>query len=214
MSKKIPTGNKLTFLGRLHRILVSRSRAEKLAMHLAPIFERDSSVLDVGCGYGLVSQNIRNLRPDISLSGIDIIVRDDCLIDAKIFDGSRFPFEEDEVDYVVFIDVLHHTNYPENLLREAARIARKGVVVKDHQAEGFLAWKTLWFLDWAGNRPYDIGLTYNYWSRAQWLEAFEKIGLHEVACTTKLDMYPFPFSLFFNRSLHFIGKLAVPEKVT
>jgi len=68
MSAKIATGNKFGLLGQLHRFLISRGRAEKLTSHLASLFDYGSSVLDVGCGYGLVAQRLIELRPDISLT--------------------------------------------------------------------------------------------------------------------------------------------------
>lgn len=208
MSKNEATGNKFGTLARLHRALVSRGRAGKLADHLSPLLEDGVSLLDVGCGYGLVSRRLRDARPDIAVAGIDIVIRDDCLIEAKPYDGMRFPYDDGSVDYVMFVDVLHHTEAPLKLLREASRVARKGIIVKDHQVEGVFAWKTLWALDWAGNRPYDIGLTYNYWTRRQWTDAFSAIKMEETVCLTRLGMYPMPFSLILDRSLHFISKLA------
>jgi len=202
------TGNKFGLLARLHRRVVSQRRAHRLSAHLAPLVEQGASILDVGCGYGLVASLLQCLRPDIRLSGIDITVRDDCLIPATPYNGSDFPYPDNTFDYVQFIDVLHHTDDPLALMREALRVARKGMIIKDHQVEGFLAWRTLWFLDWAGNRPYDVNLTYNFWTRKQWLDAFRELGIEEAVRLPCLGMYPAPFHFLFDRSLHFIDKLA------
>jgi ubiquinone/menaquinone biosynthesis C-methylase UbiE len=50
----------------------------------------------------------------------------------------------------MFVYVLHHTNDPEVLLREAQRVALKAVVLKDHTRNGLLAYTTLRFMDWVG----------------------------------------------------------------
>jgi hypothetical protein len=76
----------------------------------------------------------------------------------------------------VFIDVLHHTNDPVLLLREAARVARNTIVIKDHTLDGFAAGPTLRFMDRIGNRRYNVALPYNYWPKQQWLSAFEALG--------------------------------------
>lgn len=49
-----------------------------------------------------------------------------------------------------------------------ARVARRGVVIKDHLREGPLAGPTLRLMDWVGNRGHDVRLPYNYLSRRKW----------------------------------------------
>ncbi len=77
----------------------------------------------------------------------------------------------------MFIDVLHHTEDPLKLLREALRVARKGIIIKDHMVKGFLAWPTLRAVDWVGNAPYGVVLPYNYLSEDEWQSAFKTLGL-------------------------------------
>jgi hypothetical protein len=60
-------------------------------------------------------------------------------------------------------DVLHHTTDPMVLLREAARVARRSLIIKDHRTSRIGAAVTLRFMDWVGNRPHHVPLTYNYW---------------------------------------------------
>ena len=37
-------------------------------------------------------------------------------------------------------------------LREAKRVARRAIVIKDHACDGFLAWPTLRAMDWGARR--------------------------------------------------------------
>ena len=66
---------------------------------------------------------------------------------------------------------------PTVLLREAARVARQGVVIKDHTRDGILAGPILRFMDFVGNAHHGVALPYNYWPRRCWIGAFEELGL-------------------------------------
>jgi len=66
---------------------------------------------------------------------------------------------------------------------------------------------TLRFMDWVGNRPHGVVLTYNYQSRRQWAEYFSRCGLAETTWTTRVPLYPLPVSLVAGRGLHFVSLL-------
>jgi SAM-dependent methyltransferase len=122
--------------------------------------------------------------------------------------GTRLPFADNSFDFAMFIDVLHHTEDPLKLLREALRVTRKGVIIKDHIVKGFLAYPILRAMDWVGNAPYGVVLPYNYLSEDEWQSAFKSLSLKFDAKLTELGLYPKPFSFFFDRQLHFISLLS------
>jgi hypothetical protein len=93
------------------------------------------------------------------------------------------------------------------LLREARRVARKSVVIKDHTLDGPLAGPTLRAMDWIGNSRYGVALPYNYWTKRRWLEAFKELGVEIALWTSTLRLYPWPASYLFDRSLHFVARL-------
>ncbi len=97
------------------------------------------------------------------------------------------------------------------LLREAARVARNTIVIKDHTLDGFAAGATLRFMDRIGNRRYNVALPYNYWPKQEWLTAFEALGLTVRTWKSKLDLYPRYLDWFVGRSLHFIAQAALPQ---
>ena len=194
-------------LERIHEGYVSGRRARKLSNHLAKLLPQNSQVLDVGCGDGSLARLILKKRPDISIIGIDILIRSQTQIHVSPFDGETFPFENASFDVVMFVDVLHHTDDPMVLLREAVRVSRGLIVIKDHTADGFLASPTLRFMDRVGNARHGVTLPFNYWTRQRWLEAFQAMGLTIIDWESELEIYPWPASVVFGRSLHFATKL-------
>jgi SAM-dependent methyltransferase len=194
-------------IGVVHRLLVTDRRAHIIAERVAALLPEEATVLDIGCGNGIVSSLVMNLRPDVRISGVDIVVRDECRIEATVFNGCVIPLEADSVDAVLLIDVLHHTEDPNVLLAEAKRVARKAIVLKDHAVKGLLATPTLRFMEWFGNAPYGIVITNNFWTPEMWRDAFRFHGLEAEEFSERIGIYPWPASLLFDRSLHFLGHL-------
>jgi len=94
-------------------------------------------------------------------------------------------------------------------LREAKRVARRAIVLKDHTADGALADLILRFMDWVGNAHHNVILPYNYWSEQRWRTAFAELGLGIEQWQSTLGLYPWPASLVFERGLHFVTRLAI-----
>lgn len=178
-----------------------------LTEHLVRLLPRGASVLDIGCGDGSIDVSIKQARPDVEIKGIDTMVRKTTGIPVTPFDGATIPFTDKSFDVVMFADVLHHTNDPLVLLREAKRVARQVVVLKDHTCDGAFDGYTLRLMDWVGNAPYGVALPYNYWSEQQWRRAFDSLDLKMRTWSGKVGLYPWPASLLFDRSLHFVATL-------
>jgi SAM-dependent methyltransferase len=193
-----------SLVGALHSRFVFGRRTVALANHLASLIPLGSRILDVGCGDGSIDCLITARRPDISIEGIDPLVRPNAHIPVRAFDGTTIPFPDRTFDVVMFVDVLHHTKDPRVLLREAARVGR-AVLIKDHLREGFLANETLRLMDWVGNARYGVPLPYNYWSKSAWIVAFAEFGLRPSTIKFRLNLYPIPLSWFFDRGLHFVA---------
>ena len=135
------------------------------------------------------------------------MVRPGCKIECRPFDGSKLPYPDASFDLCLFVDVLHHTQDPAILLREAVRVTRDFVLLKDHVDENIVDDVTLRFMDWVGNRPHGVVLTYNYQSRKQWAAHFSACGLKEESWKEDVPLYPWPFQLILGRNLHFISLL-------
>jgi SAM-dependent methyltransferase len=192
-----------------HENFVGGRRARILSSQLADLIPRDFSVLDVGCGDGLIAELITQMRPDLSFKGIDVLVRPGTKIPVEPFDGRSIPYANASFDAGMLIDVLHHTENPLGLLEEVVRVCRNLILIKDHLLKGFLAGPTLRFMDRAGNLRHGVSLRYDYWPRQRWLEAFKLLGLKVTSWNQHLGLYPWPARWVFERSLHFLARLDV-----
>jgi len=198
----------LSWISRWHHATVHGRRTRVLAEMLASQIPPGASLLDIGCGDGSIASLIAQHRLDISIQGVEFLVRPECKIACQPFDGVSLPFPDGSFDVCVFVDVLHHTEDVRVLLREAARVTRTFVLIKDHLNDPFLAGTTLRLMDWVGNRPHGVPLPYNYQSRRQWSEHFAACGLDEAYWTTRVPLYPPTLSLVFGRQMHFVAVLS------
>ena len=198
----------MSMVSSLHSRLVLSRRLKVLAGHALDLLPEEGSVLDVGCGNGVISR-LMDARPRLDIHGIDVLMRPECAIPAQIYDGRQFPGDDRSVDVVTFIDVLHHTDDPHSLLQEAARVARQAIVIKDHLCDGRVAERVLAFMDWIGNRSHGVALPYNYWSSSQWEEAWEKLGYRPDDWITRLGLYPWFARPVFEHGLHFFARIPI-----
>lgn len=197
----------MNLLEHVHQHYVHNRRTSILRDHLVQVLPQNASILDIGCGDGLLAELILQHRPDLQIQGVDVLRRNDCRIPLKEFDGSAIPYNDGAFDVALFVDVLHHTRDPMVLLTEAVRIARKAIVIKDHICSGPFDAFTLRLMDHVGNCRHGVALPYNYWSAEKWFAAVELLGLRVTAWKKDLRLYPYPARWFFDRSLHFISRL-------
>src|SRR5262245_63753299 len=105
-------------IGAIHGKTVFNRRTRVLARKIEPLLPRDASILDVGTGDGTIASLWQHNRPDLRIEGIDVLVRNDTKIPVSAFDGRTIPFDNTTWDVVSFVDVLHHIDEVEHLLRE------------------------------------------------------------------------------------------------
>lgn len=188
----------------VHSQIVFPRRQRILSNLFGGVLPQCGRVLDIGSGDGSIALLIKNQRPTVEFVGIDVLVRPNVAIPIKKFDGRTIPYAGGSFDVVMAVDVLHHTDDPQILLNEAARVTRKHVLIKDHHRNGFMAQSTLRFMDWVGNARFGVALPYKYWSQEEWERGYSRAGLRIKKRITKLGLYPFWVDWVFGRNLHSI----------
>lgn len=197
----------MNLLEKVHGSYIHNRRARILSRQLSQLLPDRGRILDIGCGDGLLGSLLQQEKPNTSITGVEVMLRKETHIPVEIFDGHRVPFDDDAFEAVMLVDVLHHTDGPDALLREAVRVARDSIVIKDHINDGLGAETTLRLMDRISNCRHDVALPHNYWSRQKWLDTFAALNLNVEAWMDHLGLYPLPLDWIFGRSLHFIAKL-------
>ena len=154
----------MRLIERIHGRHVHTRRVRRLTELLSDTLPSKGKILDVGCGDGLLARCIgERLEANHRIEGIDVLVRQSTQVPVTHSNGSTIPFDDNTFDAVMFVDVLHHTDDPMVLLREAKRVTRGTIVIKDHTMNGLAAGSTLRFMDRVGNARTGVSLPYNYW---------------------------------------------------
>jgi SAM-dependent methyltransferase len=96
--------------------------------------ERPSSVLDVGAGAGallatLRAAGVRARGTEVAAPSVAALVADG--FDAVQADATRLPFADGAFDWVAMRHVPHHLDDPAAGVREALRVARRGLLVAE-----------------------------------------------------------------------------------
>lgn len=201
----------MKWLTRLHGPLVHDRRVRRLAGAIVPLLPGHSTVGDIGAGDGSLAATLQRLRPDLNVVGVDVLGRPESAIPIELFNGRTLPWASGSLDFAMLVDVLHHAEDPAELLREAVRVARIGVIIKDHYAENPVDRWTLAAMDWVGNAGYGVPSPFRYWSRNEWRRQLTNAALHPEHTTTDLQLYPGPLDAMFGRGLHFISRCRLNE---
>ena len=191
-------------LEKIHSGYVYGRRVSVLANAIECLIPTSASVLDLGCGDGLIGHIIAQQRKDIKIFGADVLLRSRTFIPAISFDGQKLPFESEKFDMVMMVDVLHHAQDIQAVLLEASRVAKKYLILKDHLSDRILAKSTLRLMDTIGNLRYGVYLPYNYLSMREWQELFRQCDLKIEQWNEDLGLYPWWADWLFGRSLHFL----------
>ena len=194
---------------RLHGRHHHNRRLQVLGSRLAALIPEGASVLDVGCGDGLLTREIGESRRDVEMSGVDVMVRKNTHVPVRAFDGQTLPHADGSFDAVMLVDVVHHAEDPVLLLREAARVSRSSILLKDHTLRGLLARPMLAFMDRTSNIRHGVHSPCHYFTPDQWTAAFSELSLEVEVWDANLELYPWGARWLFERSLHFVARLKV-----
>lgn len=113
----------------------NRSKAEDIypseRMFLAETLHDATSVLDIGCAAGGFSRALREIKPDLSYTGVDItpaMIEAACSQfpddDFQVINGYHLPFPDSSFDVAICYGVLHMTMDWRELLAEGWRVCR------------------------------------------------------------------------------------------
>jgi 2-polyprenyl-3-methyl-5-hydroxy-6-metoxy-1,4-benzoquinol methylase len=196
----VPTGNTFDKYGSSNPV-VKRLMAgfhgtlDELWQRAAP-----SSVLDVGCGEGVLTAEWAERLGDGRIVGIDLddpklraewAKRERPNLEFRAEEATRLSFADDEFDLATAIEVLEHVPEPEATLAEMARVARSHLLVsvpREPLWRGLNLVRGAYWRD-LGNTPGHV----NHWSKRGFVSLLSRIGAVEEARS------PFPWTMLLVR---------------
>ncbi len=182
----VPTGNttdKYNATNPIMRRLMAgfRQAADELWTAAAP-----TSVIDVGCGEGVLTAQWAERLGDGRIVGVDLedpklraewAQRQRPNLEYRAGDAGDLPFSDNEFDVAAAIEVLEHVDDPEATLREMSRVARRYLLVSVPREP---IWRLLNLARGAYVR--DLGNTpghLNHWSRNGIVTLLSRYGVVE-----------------------------------
>ena len=142
---------------------------------------RDSQILDLGCGSGIVSKEFERFF-NSEVLGLDIIDIRVMPIPFRLYQGNDLKFLKDNsYDTVLINFVLHHCQNPIELLKESKRVSKEIIVLHENIPEGLLS-KLFCFLHGVSfaclfQKNSNRG---QFYTDGQWRKIFNDIGLEVV----------------------------------
>lgn len=204
----------MSLSGYFHKKMIYSRRMDRLSNLLADRIKRLEndlngriSVLDLGCGDGKIDSLIIKKLPSVQIEGIDVLVRDETYINVSKYDGEHIPFTDGSYDTVMAVDVLHHTDSPEQIFKEICRVSGRYIIIKDHFCTGLMSYIKLRVMDYVGNAHYHVRLPYKYLADEQWRYMYSQNKLRLLQIDTDLHLYKGLLHLLFDQKLHFIAIL-------
>lgn len=142
-----------------------------------------SSVLDIGCGEGVLVHEWAQRYPTARIVGVDLEEpsiqagweqRRAANLEYRVMRAENLPFAEDEFELASAIEVLEHVPDPEHTLAEMARCARRHLLVSVPREP---LWRALnmargAYLADLGNTPGHL----NHWSRRSFVQLCGRYG--------------------------------------
>jgi 2-polyprenyl-3-methyl-5-hydroxy-6-metoxy-1,4-benzoquinol methylase len=197
---EVPTGNTFDKYGSqnpvVKRLMTGfHSTLDELWARAAP-----QSVLDVGCGEGVLTAEWAQRLGDGRIVGIDLDHpklraewerRSRENLEFRAEEATRLSFEDDEFDLAAAIEVLEHVPDPEATVAEMARVARRHLLVsvpREPLWRGLNMARGAYLRD-LGNTPGHV----NHWSKRAFVSLLSRYGTVEEARS------PFPWTMLLVR---------------
>ena len=116
-------------------------RAKDLVFRIHPYLNKTERILDLGAGTCHISRELECLGHTVT--PVDVTNQSWIkTIQSAEYNGKNLSFPDHHFDTVILITILHHTKNPEEIVAEAARVAKKVIIIEDLVCNPFHKWIT------------------------------------------------------------------------
>ena len=197
---EVPTGNTFDKYGSSNPVVKRLMAGFHTALDELWVQATPRSVLDVGCGEGVLTVEWAERLGDGRVVGIDL---DDPKLRAewerrsranlqfRAEEATQLSFADDEFDLAAAIEVLEHVPEPEATVAEMARVARRHLLVsvpREPLWRGLNMARGAYLRD-LGNTPGHV----NHWSKRAFVSLLSRYG------TVEETRSPFPWTMLLVR---------------
>lgn len=132
-------------------------------------------ILDVGSGGGTVARILKSRN--FSVTTLDIADKSHYNEERPIiYHGEKFPFDDKTFDTSLILSVLHHSADPVSLLKEAKRVSRKRIIIKEDIYRNKIELFLTKVVDSIVNFEF-LNHPHNNLNDFQWKEIFKQLNL-------------------------------------
>ncbi|XOA43173.1 MAG: class I SAM-dependent methyltransferase [Candidatus Nealsonbacteria bacterium] len=111
---------------------------QRMCKECKDFIKSGSKILDLGCGPAIITKVFQNFF-QAEIVGVDILDRRIFPIPFKIINGKSLPFSGNNFDAVLIAYVLHHSQDPIVLLKEAKRVTKDKIFIYEDLPEGIIS---------------------------------------------------------------------------
>ncbi len=200
-----------------HRIFskIYERAAKKMCLDCQGFIKKGSKILDWGCGTAIVGKTFQDFF-QAELFGVDVQDVRMVKIPFKITDGKRLSFPENSFDVVLINYVLHHSEDPISVLKEAKRVARDKIVIYEDLPEDILSKlickihrftfanffqnpnKTSFKTELPKEAKVKMRTKFSFASEREWEKIFQELGLN-IVFKKRVNNFPAKKELFVLR---------------
>ncbi len=155
-------------------MLKKNKRVSEIVRKIKKYLQQNDKIVDIGSGNCEVCSKLQ--EEGFNVTPVDIEnkswVRG---ITPILYDGKTLPFKNNTFDISLLITVLHHTNNPKHVLKEAARVSKRIIVMEDIYESAFQKYATF-IMDSIYNIEF-MGHPYSNKTESEWKNLFKNLGL-------------------------------------
>ena len=160
---------------------------------VADHIEDRQRVLGLGAGTGRVGKRLIE-RKGCDVSLVDVIDCNETDLPLTVYDGKTIPFGDKSFDIVTLVFVLHHAVNQEEILTEAARVARRRIILVEDTPKNALEHCIDRVCDALMSFEHGFYNPATYRNIVQWRSVFKKLRLPLIHEHTIKPFFPFYYT--------------------